>query len=213
MARPPTSAHRTRRASRSATALRSSCSTGVATVLSRWQTQPRVRRGRGQPGPHEAVDLPAVSVRVLASHPLSVEFHPKVVHVQCRAQPLGLGSPVKGTRPSGRAQPSEPRNPHPEPAHPVHASIVVASPVVSAAETGRTKRRLADPSGRHTAPATGGLRQVTRRRSITFRDGCPGRTARRARARLCMRQTPQLWPWPVWTITADLFEIGKLRGC
>ena len=75
------SAHLTFSASKSATALRSSSSTGEATALSRRQAQPCVGRGRRQPGPHKALDLPAASVRVLTPHPLLVQLHAEIMHL------------------------------------------------------------------------------------------------------------------------------------
>jgi hypothetical protein len=101
-------------------------STGEATVLSRRQAQPRVGRGRGQPGPDKAVDLLAASVRMLAAHPLLVQLHAKVVHVQRGAQALGFRGLVEPSRPSGRPSPGQPREQQPESASPVHISMILA---------------------------------------------------------------------------------------
>jgi hypothetical protein len=123
------SAHRTFKTSRSATALRSASSIGEARAFSRRQAQPGVGRWSGQPGPHEAVDLPATGIRVLAAHPLTVQLHAQVMHVQRGAHALVLEGSVKVTGPHRRAHVSNPREQQPQSARPVHASMVLARPV------------------------------------------------------------------------------------
>lgn len=125
-ARPPMSAHRTFRASRSATALRSADSTGEAMTFPRRQAQPRVRRRHDQPSPDEVIDICAAGERVLAVHPLPVQLDAEFVHFQRGTHALGFGSPVKGTGLCCWAQSSESREQSPESARPTHTSMISA---------------------------------------------------------------------------------------
>jgi hypothetical protein len=93
-ARPPTSAHRTRTAFRSATEVRSADSADATVSFSGAQAQVPAARGLGQPCPHHAVDLIPVSLRMLTVHPLPVQPDTELVHVQGRLYPRGFRSPV-----------------------------------------------------------------------------------------------------------------------
>src|SRR5205085_12577228 len=81
-ARPPTSAHRTPAAFRSATEARSADSAEATVSFSGGQAQVPAARGLSQPCPHHAVDLAPLCTRMLAVHPLPVQPDTEFVHVQ-----------------------------------------------------------------------------------------------------------------------------------